>query len=121
MEGRTVKMPWEDKTGLAKAAAFFASTLGVALGLCGGQIGIWYGLAALQARDGGLGDYLALPFLVLGYAELAVMGISVVVLLGIGLTYLVRRLHPRRHCFGAAVRLGDGNRRIWTNRLRKQR
>jgi hypothetical protein len=84
-----MNMPWDNKTGLAKATAFFASILGIALGLCGGQIGLWYGLTALQARGA---DTLALPLIILGYAELAVIGISGVVLFVIGLIYVTRQL-----------------------------
>lgn len=32
---RQVKAPWRDKTGLAKWVAIFATTLGIATGLCG--------------------------------------------------------------------------------------
>jgi hypothetical protein len=47
-----MKMPWEDKTGLGKAAAFFATLLLVSIGLCGAN---FVGVLVLSSTTSGLG------------------------------------------------------------------
>lgn len=63
-----MKMPWTDKTGLAKAAVFFATVLGVSLGLCGVNFLTVVGGAA-RSGSAGLISFL----LVAAYVELAAM------------------------------------------------
>jgi hypothetical protein len=75
-----MKMPWENKTGLAKIATILATTLGIAVGLCGlNAIGFSsLGNSGLQS-----------PLIVTAYLEMLIMILSVVGLLIVALIAIV--------------------------------
>jgi hypothetical protein len=76
-----MKMPWTNKTGLAKATAFFATLLLVSIGLCGAS----FGTKALLYRGGRAtpaGWQNALDWALIGFAYIEAIGI-VVGLLGL--------------------------------------
>jgi hypothetical protein len=77
-----MKMPWEDRTGLAKAAAVLATGFGISLGLCG------LNLAGYAAFSHG-GDSV---FLIPGYLELAGMIVCAAGLLFVLLLFLLKLL-----------------------------
>jgi len=78
-----MKMPWSNKTGLAKAAVFFACVLGVSFGLCGANL---VGYMALSRKMGGLKGGIDLMLVSAGYLELAGMVFG---LLGLVITGLI--------------------------------
>ena len=77
-----MKMPWEDRTGLAKAAAVLATGLVISLGLCG------LNLAAFAAFSRGLDS----PLVVTGYLELGGMAVCAAGLLFVLLLFLLKLL-----------------------------
>ena len=92
-----MKMPWEDRTGLAKAAAVLASVLTVSLGLCG---------ANYLIAGGGQGSSVAIPLIALtGILELLGIFVGFTGLLIVGLLALTRALRARY--FSANDRNGD--------------
>ena len=80
-----MKMPWSDKTGLAKAAVFFATVLGVSFGLCGVNV-----VVAMTGLRGHWSDRGAALLTVVGYLELAgmvfgLMGLVITGLIGMAM------------------------------------
>jgi len=98
-----MSMPWSKFEGPAKVLMILVTILLVSLGLCGLQWGIFSGIA--DTRSGG---FFVGIFLVLGYAELLAIAVSlvgtVVVLAFWGLRTLYRRLSGH----GLAATAGKG-------------
>jgi hypothetical protein len=89
-----MKMPWAGKSGLAQAAAIFATLTLVSLGLCGANFVAVIGFvpmgggAAPQGWRNALGGVLT----VTGVIELIGMAVGIVGLVGVGIAALVKAL-----------------------------
>jgi hypothetical protein len=77
-----VRLPWQDKTGLAKAAAILSAVLMVAAGLCG------VNYVAMGRSSGTPSNFLIIAAL----WEAAIMGGCILGLIVIRLILIVRRL-----------------------------
>lgn len=85
-----MKMPWGDRTGLAKAAAVLASVLTVSLGLCG--VNFW---AVMQFASPFSNRRVQWPGKLLSFTawiELIAIAVSIMGLLTVGLAALVRSI-----------------------------
>lgn len=82
-----MKMPWHDKTGLSKLAAIFATTFGIALGLCGANFAavIRFVPLAGPAPPPGTPQWPGQLLTVTGFLELAAMAISIGGLVVVGI------------------------------------
>ena len=64
-----MKMPWSNRQGPMKLLAVCATVLVVALGMCGLQGALFWGVLTPVPKSGG--DALIVSMIVLGYVELA--------------------------------------------------
>jgi hypothetical protein len=87
-----MKMPWHDQTGLTKLAAIFATTLGIALGLCGANFAavIKFVPLAGPAPPSGTARWPGQVLIMAGFIELTVIAISAGALIVIGLAAITR-------------------------------
>jgi hypothetical protein len=80
-----MKMPWQDRTGLARATAIFATVFGIALGLCGLNAAAFFSIHSAAGN----------PLVLTAFIELFVMLASGVGLLVIALIAIYRTLSQR--------------------------
>jgi len=81
-----VRLPWQDKTGLAKAAAILSTVLTIAAGLCGVN---W----AVIGRSSGPPSQ---TWIALGIAEAMVIAVCLVALIVVRLILVIQRLREYR-------------------------
>jgi len=86
-----MKAPWTDKTGLAKLVAILATTLLIALGLCG------VNYATFLVSSSKLGPQMTIGLLVTGYIELAAIILSIAGLVLTGLVWLIKAISNAVH------------------------
>jgi hypothetical protein len=86
-----MKMPWKDKTGLAKAAAILATTLSISLASCG----VNFVLVLNNLNAGGSGAWARDWLFDAGRIELAVMGTSLLGLLVVLVLWIAAKLHRK--------------------------
>jgi len=90
-----MKMPWTDRTGLAKAAVIFALLLIVSIGLCGANLALFsrYGAISGGTPEPPRSAGGSLVLMATGFAELAGMVVGAAGLVVVGLMAVVRGLY----------------------------
>jgi len=89
-----MRLPWTNKTGMAKATAILATMLIVSFGLCGAN---FVSVVVFVPFGGGAGasswrNSLGSVFSVMGVLELVGIAVGIIGLVIIGLTYAIRSL-----------------------------
>jgi len=82
-----MKAPWTGKTGLAKLAAIFATSLGVSFGLCGANFGAVVLTGSIS--NSRIGTFFADTLVTTGSIEVIAMILSFVGLLITGVVWLL--------------------------------
>ena len=87
-----MKMPWSNKTGLAKIATIFALLLTVSIGLCGANLALFsrYGAVSGGAPAPPRSAGGSMVLMATGFAELFGMGVGAVGLVIVGLVAAVK-------------------------------
>ncbi len=89
-----MKMPWHDKTGIAKAAALLATIFGIAVGLCGANFAAFIILVPIGGSSGptGFRGWVGNILGVTAYIELAAMILSAAGLIVLAAVAMVRSI-----------------------------
>ena len=82
-----MRLPWQNRAGLAKAAAIFASVLLISIGLCEANF-LAFGIVSYESRLGGL-------LIVTGIVELIAMIVGAGGLAAVAVRALGRWIHHR--------------------------
>jgi hypothetical protein len=89
-----MKMPWVDKTGLAKATALLATIFGIGIGLCGANFVAVIMFVPMGGPAGptGFRDFVSGTLAITAYLELAAIVLSALGLVVIGLIAIIRAI-----------------------------